>query len=113
MTDSEDAELVFECTLDAPPEKVWRALTIPEYLERWLQPPADLDLSFIAAEKNRSLSYRWREAGQGDTPEDSIVTFELAPEGEGRTAFRLTHTPPRMPVAANNNDPAPTLMLAA
>ena len=30
--------LVFECALDAPREKVWRALTIPEYLERWLKP---------------------------------------------------------------------------
>ena len=113
MTDSNDVALVFECTLDAPPEKVWRALTIPEYLERWLQPPPDLDLSVIAAEENRSLSYRWREAGLDDTQEDSIVTFELEPDGEGRTAFRLTHTPPRMPVAANNNEPAPTLMLLA
>ncbi|MFD2646525.1 SRPBCC domain-containing protein [Devosia albogilva] len=112
MTDT-DAELVFECTLDAPLEKVWRALTIPEYLERWLQPSADLDLTVLAAEENHSLSYRWREAGSGGTPEDSIVTFELAPDGEGRTAFRLTHTPPRLPVAANSNDPAPTMMLLA
>lgn len=112
MTDA-NTDLVFECTLDAPPEKVWRALAIPEYLERWLQPPADLDLTVIASEENRSLSYRWREAGTGDTPEDSVVTFELAPDGEGRTAFRLTHTPPRIAVAANNNDPAPTMMLRA
>jgi len=112
MTDT-DAELVFECTLDAPLEKVWRALTIPEYLERWLQPSADLDLTVLAAQENHSLSYRWREAGSGGTPEDSIVTFELAPDGEGRTAFRLTHTPPRLPVAANSNDLAPTMMLLA
>lgn len=112
MTDT-DAELVFECTLDAPPEKVWRALTIPEYVERWLQPPDDLDLTVIAAEENRSLSYRWREAGSAEMPEDSIVTFELAPDGEGRTAFRLTHTPPSMPAAANSNEPPPPIMLLA
>ena len=39
MTDTD--ALVFECALDAPPEKVWRALTIPEYLERWLKPDED------------------------------------------------------------------------
>lgn len=28
--------LVFECDLDEPPEKVWRALTEPQLLEAWL-----------------------------------------------------------------------------
>jgi uncharacterized protein YndB with AHSA1/START domain len=32
------SELVFETVLDAPPEKVWRAITIPEFRARWLQP---------------------------------------------------------------------------
>ncbi len=112
MTDT-NSELVFECTLDAPPEKVWRALTSPEYLNHWMQPPDNLDLTVIASEENRSLSYRWREAGAGHTPEDSVVKFELAPDGEGRTAFRLTHTHPSIPVAANSNVPVPTTTLLA
>ena len=110
MTDGE--VLVFECELDAPPEKVWRALTVPEYLRRWLKPSEHVELAVISAEENRSLSYRWREAGQGAAAavEDSVVTFELAPTVEGRTWFRLTHAPEVVPVAANGNG---LMMLAA
>ncbi|WP_440495982.1 SRPBCC family protein, partial [Serratia sarumanii] len=28
--------LILEYSLDAPPEKVWRALSIPELREQWL-----------------------------------------------------------------------------
>ena len=110
MTDRD--ALVFECALDAPPEKVWRALTIPEYLERWLKPAQQLDLAVVTAEENRSLTYRWREAGQGAVAgmEDSLVTFELTPTDDGGTWFRLTHAPMAVPVAANSNGP---LMMAA
>ena len=110
--------LIYECALDAAPEKVWRALTIPEYLERWLAPEAEaggkLDLTMLAAEENKSLSYHWREAGQGaaDDTEDSVVTFELKPMADGRTWFRLTHEPVIVPAAANSNMAGP-LMLAA
>ena len=110
----QDNELVFECALDAPPEKVWRALTIPEYLARWLKPEQDIDLAVVSAEENRILTYRWRESGQGAIvgAEDSLVTFELTPMGDGSTWFRLTHAPLAIPVAANSNSRGP-LMLAA
>jgi uncharacterized protein YndB with AHSA1/START domain len=110
MTDTE--ALVFECALDAPPEKVWRALTIPEYLERWLKPDQDLDLAVVTSEENKSLTYRWREAGQGAIVgmEDSLVTFELTPTTDGGTWFRLTHAPVAVPVAANSNE---LMMMAA
>jgi uncharacterized protein YndB with AHSA1/START domain len=112
MTD-ETQTLVFETTLDAPPEKVWRALTIPEYLERWLQPPADAEISVVASDENRSLTYRWREPGEGiaAAPEESLVTFEIAPREDGGTWFRLTHAPLAVPAAANSNEPV--MMLAA
>lgn len=108
---AEDA-VVFECALDAPPEKVWRALTIPQYLERWLKPAQDIDLSVVRSEENRSLTYRWRESGQGaiSGAEDSIVTFELTPTVDGGTWFKLTHAPLAVPVAANSNT---SMMLAA
>ena len=111
MTDT--AALVFECALDAPPEKVWRALTIPEYLARWLKPAQDVDLDVVNAEENKSLTYRWRESGQGAVVgmEHSIVTFELTPTTDGGTWFRLTHAP-AVPAAANSNLAGP-LMLAA
>ena len=110
MTDKD--ALVFECALDAPPEKVWRALTIPEYLQAWLKPAQDVDLAVVTAEENRSLTYRWREAGQGAIVgmEDSLVTFELTPTTDGGTWFKLTHEPMALPVAANSNGP---MMLVA
>lgn len=39
--DRPDAKLVLEFDFDAPPTKVWRAVTIPELRERWL-PNSDL-----------------------------------------------------------------------
>lgn len=99
-------ELVFECSLEAAPEKVWRALTVPEYLERWLKPDgAVIDMAVVSAEENKSLTYRWRESGQGAIvgAEDSLVTFELTPMADGGTWFRLTHTPVAVPAAANSN----------
>jgi uncharacterized protein YndB with AHSA1/START domain len=112
MTDTD--RLVFECALEAPPEKVWRALTIPEYLERWIKPTTRLDLVILTAEENKSLTYRWRESGQGAIlgAEDSLVTFELTPTGDGGTWFKLTHAPLAVPAAANSNGCGP-LMLAA
>ena len=113
MTAEEDA-LVFECALDAPPEKVWRALTIPEYLERWLKPAETIDLSVVTSEENRSLTYRWRESGQGAIvgAEDSLVTFELTPTTDGGTWFKLTHAPIAIPVAANSNLRGPVMLAA-
>jgi uncharacterized protein YndB with AHSA1/START domain len=111
---TETDALVFECALDAPPEKVWRALTVPEYLERWLKPEQEIDLAVVTAEENKSLTYRWREAGQGAVVgmEDSLVTFELTPTNDGGTWFRLTHAPMAVPVAANSNLAGPVMLAA-
>lgn len=110
MKDDADT-LVFETALDAPPEKVWRALSIPEYLERWLQPPADAEISVVASDENRSLTYRWREPGEGAAaePEESLVTFEISPHEDGGTWFRLTHALMALSVAANSNEPVTSL----
>lgn len=77
--DQPDAALVLEYDLDAPPAKVWRAVTIPALRERWL-PDADLagaELeSSVAGEEVR---YRLR---------DSEPLFEKAtsPSGSNRTS---------------------------
>lgn len=126
MTDGADESMVFETVLDAPPEKVWRALTIPDYLARWLLPIESQPLTFsgtdeglaeridwtlVAEEPNRRLTYRWRESGEGAAQDaaESLVTFELDPLAGEQTLFRLTHT---VPVRAAN-DNGVTMMMAA
>jgi uncharacterized protein YndB with AHSA1/START domain len=126
-------EVDFECDLEAPPEKVWRALTVPAFIAAWLMPntltktepgerfafdgkrlglPEKIDCEVLTAEPERLLRYRWRESDDAD----SFVTFQLSPRGKG-TRLRIIHTAPSrfaatmMMLAANAN--APPLRLAA
>ncbi|HEX7921254.1 MAG TPA: hypothetical protein VF583_09900 [Bradyrhizobium sp.] len=108
-----DAALVIEYELDAPPEKVWRAVTIPALRERWL-PDCDLaaaePLSSVAGEEVR---YRLREP---EPPfRESHVTFRIEPNEAGGTRFRIIQvacgTRANQPQAANSN--RRTLMRAA
>lgn len=101
-------QLVFDYQLDAPPEKVWRALSIPAFRERWL--PAEVEaLSSVPGEEVR---YRLREE---EPPfRESVVTFQLAPNDSG-TELRIIHslTDTRLsasPAPANSNQ---KLMLRA
>jgi uncharacterized protein YndB with AHSA1/START domain len=101
-------QLVFAYQLEAPPEKVWQALSIPAFRERWL--PAEVEaVSSIPGEEVR---YRLKE----EEPPflESVVTFQLAPN-EGGTELRIIHslTDARLsqpPAPANSNQP---LMLRA
>ena len=91
MTDSNT--VVTECDLPETPEKVWKALTTPELLAKWL--PEAKDCEVLAAEPNRLLRYRWR-AGEDDRDEsgrelDSVVTFELIRMPSGGTHLRVDH----------------------
>ncbi|HEY4199499.1 MAG TPA: SRPBCC domain-containing protein [Devosiaceae bacterium] len=118
-TPTTQSEVMFEGTLDAAPEKVWRALTIPEFLTAWLLPAnrngeaslvldgkahglaGEIGCTVIEARAPDLLRYRWQEAGQ---PE-SVVTFELTRTDEGRTWLRLSQGALRAPtmLAANGN----------
>ena len=102
-TQDQAKQLVFAYQLDAPPEKVWRALSIPAFRERWL--PAQVEaLSSVPGEEVR---YRLKE----EEPPflESVVTFQLAPN-EGGTELRIIHslTDARLigtPAPANSNQP--------
>jgi len=108
-TQDRTKQLVFEYQLDAPPEKVWRALSIPAFRERWL--PAQVEA--FSSVPGEELRYRLRE----EEPPflESVVTFQLAPS-EGGTELRIIHslTDVRLagqpPAPANSNQP---LMLRA
>lgn len=82
-----DAALVIEYELDAPPEKVWRAVTIPALRERWLP---DCDLAGAEPESTitgEEVRYRLRES---EPPfRESRVTFRIEPNEAGGTRFRI------------------------
>ncbi|BCG88118.1 ATPase [Mesorhizobium sp. 113-3-9] len=102
--------LEFEYDLAEPPEKVWRALTVPELLAAWMMPnditpeignrfafagtDAAIECEILDAEPERLLRYSWRE--QADDPArrdplDSVVTFTLARTVSGGTHLRIVH----------------------
>lgn len=66
------------------PAEVWRALTEPESLERWLRPGFPVPQREIQPE--RVLELDWQPPGE----EPSVVRIELAPEGSG-TKLVLDH----------------------
>ena len=106
---SEAEPLEFECDLPDAPEKVWRALTVPELLAAWMMPndikpetgnrfafagpEAPIECEVLDAEPGRLLRYSWRE--RSDTGDanglDSIVTFTLARTVSGGTHLRIVH----------------------
>lgn len=109
--------LTYEYELDAPPEKVWRALTVPEFLQRWLVAPSPADsgeqtelasLSLLESETGRYVRYAMGE--KRDQPAGDIVTFLIDPNDAGGTTFRIVHEArpaAKLSVtAANGNQPA-------
>ncbi|HHK8232643.1 MULTISPECIES: SRPBCC domain-containing protein [Serratia] len=81
--------LVLEYALEAPPEKVWRALSIPELREQWL-PPGDLaQAEPLATTPGEAVSYRLRD----DQPPflESVVTLQIVPDAGGGSLLRVIH----------------------
>lgn len=108
--DTPPEELVLDYELAAPPEKVWRAISIPAFREQWL-PGEDLaDPEPVSSAPGAEISYRMR----GDEPSRNarVVTFRITPNADGGTNLRIVHGPvQRAPAAANDNRHG--LMLAA
>ena len=104
-----DAPVVVERLLDAPVATVWTAITSPDAIRQWFCEFKDFEATegrefeFTAEDKGVSylhhckvtevipeqrIAYTWRYAGH---PGDSLVTFDLSPEG-ARTKVKVTHT---------------------
>jgi uncharacterized protein YndB with AHSA1/START domain len=105
---SQTESISFEFDLRHAPEKVWRALTIPELLTEWLLPvvghklepgvafmfkaqpqpgwDGTVNCRFLEIEPQRKLSWRW---AVGDI--DTVVTFTLTPTASG-TRLSLVQT---------------------
>ena len=99
---------VIERTLNAPAERVWKAITDRDKMEKWyfklaeFKPEVGFEFTFEGGSKEMTyvhlctvtkiepgklLQYSWRYEGY---PGNSFVTFELFPEGNG-TRLKLTH----------------------
>lgn len=105
---AQTAELTFEVELKHPPEKVWRTLTEPDLLAKWLLPVFDLKLDpgasftfqtqpvqgwdglvncrILTVDRPHTLSYAWVVGAM-----DTVVTFTLKPTPTG-THLTLLHT---------------------
>jgi uncharacterized protein YndB with AHSA1/START domain len=108
--------LVIQRQINAPADRVWKALTDPTQLEKWFfkfenfrpEPgfefiiPDDYPSSckIIEAVKNKRLSY---SLSFNQYPSETIVTFELFDEGE-TTRLRLSHEGLENIPAAGNAD---------
>lgn len=114
-TEDQDKELVIEYELDAPPEKVWRAISIPAFREKWLPGNELANSEPVSSVGDKEIRYKIRD----DEPPflESFVTFQIRPNAIGGTVLTIVHelTDTRLalycPVAAN--DDTPYLMLAA
>ena len=90
MSDAKtDEALVFEVDLEAPPEKVWRAIATPEVREAWLGEPEDGQARVAEADPPSRLDLVWptREG-------DSLISFEIA-AAEGGSRLTITHRAPQ------------------
>jgi uncharacterized protein YndB with AHSA1/START domain len=103
------AAIIVEQIINAPSEKIWRAITLKEEMKLWyfdlkeFKAEAGFKFSFEGGTEaktylhlcevkevvpNRKLSYSWAYEG---IPVETLVTFELLPEGPGKTKVKLTH----------------------
>jgi uncharacterized protein YndB with AHSA1/START domain len=125
ITKTEPAEaVVVERTLNAPVARVWKALTDADQMREWyfdlkeFKPQVGFEFEFVVEhEGNRyhhlcrvtevipqkKVAYTWRYKGE---PGDSLVTFELAGDGD-KTTVKVTHTGietfPQTPAYARKN----------
>lgn len=100
-------ELEYE--LDEPPQKVWRAISIPEFRQSWLpkEALADPEATFVAL--GEEIRYRMRDNAPPFL--ESTVTFRIIPNAAGGTSLRIIHELKNASIAqtattaANNNSP--------
>jgi uncharacterized protein YndB with AHSA1/START domain len=122
---SELAEpIVINRIFNAPVARVWKALTSADQMREWyfdlkeFKAEVGFEFDFLVEHEGNKyhhlcrvtevipeekIAYTWRYKGE---PGDSLVTFELAPEGDN-TRLKLTHTGietfPRTPAYARKN----------
>lgn len=111
VTQPDDTAVLVHRLFGAPPEKVWRAMTEPEHLRRWLGAP-EFPLTTCEMDVRPGGAYRWVFGGAmgvsgtftqvarpgllvsteqfDDHPGPSVNTLVLDAVGRDRTAMTLT-----------------------
>lgn len=100
--ETETRTVVVEREIAHPPEKIWRALTLPHLIEEWLMKGdfkpevghrfdfradwGSVDCEVLVIELNKTLSYTWAAYGL-----ESVVTWTLTPTNTG-THLRMEQT---------------------
>jgi uncharacterized protein YndB with AHSA1/START domain len=100
--------VVLERTFKAPVARVWKALTDVDQMREWyfdlkeFKPKVGFEFGFVVEHEGntydhrcrvtevipkKKIAYTWRYYGHEG---DSLVTFELFPEGD-KTRLKLTH----------------------
>lgn len=109
---TETKSIVVERVMRHPPEKIWRALTEPALIERWLMrndfaPAVGHRFDFhaqpvpgwsgvthcevLTVDPPNRLAYRWGDGSESDSGLRTIVTWTLTAEAEG-TRVRMEHS---------------------
>lgn len=104
VVDSGDFTVRRTITIAAPPEKVWAAITEPEYIVRWFGQGATLEAVAVGADgvfsfdgwgdfpvrieeldAPRMIAYRWgnQSATALDPDHSTVFRFTLEPQGDG------------------------------
>jgi uncharacterized protein YndB with AHSA1/START domain len=108
VTNETSQPVIKEVLLNAPVSRVWKAITDKEDMKHWyfdlaeFKPEVGFEFQFTGENEgrkwlhlckitevvpNKKLAYSWRYDGY---PGNSIVSFELSPEGD-KTRLKLTH----------------------
>lgn len=114
-TEEHEKGIELEYEIDEPPQKVWRAISIPEFRENWLPKEALADPEATSLTPGQEVRYRMRES---DPPFlESVVTFRISPNATGGTSLRIIHELAstsfnQMTMAAANNNGTPVMLAA-
>ncbi|NGN68076.1 SRPBCC domain-containing protein [Streptomyces sp. A7024] len=107
---NDNTELHLDQYFAHPPAKVWRALTEPELIARWMMPgdfrlevghryrlqarpmpgtgfSGTIDAEVLGYEPEKSVTVRWQDAAAEGSPADFTITWRLEAEGHGTRLF--------------------------
>lgn len=102
MTQKSPPRLELEYRLDAPPEKVWRAISTPALRQQWLPESLLASAEPLSTPPNQELRLRMRD----DQPPylESTVLFQIRPDHGDGSVLKIVHTLDDVRIAANDAD---------